>query len=283
MIPTTSLTAAKDATRRIARSRLGVARLTPAQALDADQQAEAIFAAAEAASKAAVEERRISDAPRAAVARVIAAVYPLRQTVNGATLYVNFGPPGLVATTARDWTSVGRRYNSGMGCTASTHRVTVPADWLDMVYVPGLAVIDGVLTLSAELMAHPPVGFLAWRATWARQSHGTSVMVERGYLVRRIGGTEVVHAATWEAGIRLLARRAKPADRKPARRVTLALATRLGLCRTGSLAWAHRHLTPEEVTQGWITPDRFREAVAAAGTDSVPLTARVLDAIGGGA
>lgn len=280
MIPTTSLSAAKEGARREARSLLGVSRLTPAQALDADRLAEAIFSAAESASKAAADARRLADAPRAAIARIIAAVYPLRQTTNGAIMTVDLGTPGLVATTARDWKSVGRRYNSGMGCIASHHAVRVPADWLETVHAPGLAVIDGILTLSV-VSVPAPSDYIAWDATWARQGRGTGTEVEHGFLVRRQQGGDIVHALTIDAGIRLLGRRSAVigVQHKPARRVTFALAARLGLCRTGSLAWAYRNLTAEEVDRGWVTPRRFREAVAAAEMDSPVLTARVLAAI----
>lgn len=68
---------------------------------------------------------------------------------------INFGSPQC--------SSLGpSRHQARNGRAPMIHTVQVPESWLDDVYAPGIAVVDGTLILSAERCDHDG-GFEAWK------------------------------------------------------------------------------------------------------------------------
>lgn len=163
----------------------------------------------------------------------------IRQAGAGHTLVLAVGgAPSIDATTAAVWDHYARscRY-PGL---ASAHTVRVGEDWFGTVAGAGLACVGGMLTLQAVPVA-APAGVEAWRALWVRQGRGTGLVLEHGIVVRR--DTETAHAATLEAGVRLLDARARdrlPLDPGPVPDsvvVRLADSRRAGNCVTGTANW----------------------------------------------
>jgi hypothetical protein len=101
------------------------------------------------------------------------------------------GAPAASQTTEEGWIAYGSRYRRGI--VGETVRLTVPADWGTRVRLSGLAVLDGMLTLDAErLPTWGPVE--VYRAVWARQGRGVSLVVEQGYIARHTPSGTTYHS-----------------------------------------------------------------------------------------
>lgn len=59
----------------------------------------------------------------------------------------------------------------------STHNYTFGPDWISTVHGEGIAIVDGLLTLTAER-----IGPGWYRATWVAQGVGTSLRVAAGWI-----------------------------------------------------------------------------------------------------
>jgi len=146
---------------------------------------------------------------------------------------------------------------------SSSHvEVTVSMTWIADVFRRGLASVDGLTTLAAELELHreyPDCEF--YRATWVEQGRGVEVRVEHGFIVRQ--GTWTHHAKTL-SGAKRAVRDRESRERDTALRyaarslsgawaevcrlgleghvVTLEASTRAGNCEAGTRDWVARHL-----------------------------------------
>ena len=94
-------------------------------------------------------------------------------------------------------------------------KYSVPADWIATVLDRDLAVVDGMLTLSA--VSVPGHGPELYHAAWVEQGRGCSLNLSRGYIARLThdGSTYTYHAASARAAIAGVQIKAKM---KPARR-----------------------------------------------------------------
>lgn len=146
------------------------------------------------------------------------------------------------------------KYTQGKGWRAdapATATVTVCADWADTVEAAGLAVCDGIMTLSAVAVV-APAGYSAWQAQWVAWGRGYATSVEAGIIVREDGRVpQTAHALTVAAGVAVLRRRARvqagqaaaqaaDLDACPGLHVTLHDARRSGACDPGIMAWCAR-------------------------------------------
>jgi hypothetical protein len=105
---------------------------------------------------------------------------------------VEFGAPSASQTTEEGWIDYkSRGYKRGI--VGEVVRLTVPADWGTRVRLSGLAVLDGLFTLDAEqLPTWGPVEI--YRAVWARQGRGVSLVTERGYIARHTPSNTTYHS-----------------------------------------------------------------------------------------
>jgi hypothetical protein len=93
---------------------------------------------------------------------------------------------------------------------ASEHRFCVPGDWLARVREPGLALLDGRLTLWADRQkdvlrrGHRVEVF---RAVWCRQGRRFTLVTERGFISRL--GPHVAHAEDPAGAVRAVVRTAE--------------------------------------------------------------------------
>ena len=278
------------------RARLSAARrvpqLTLAQRLAARKQARADTARqAEEARKASLAKRRAPYVQR--VAQAVRSHFDSLSFRVGSGDYsrsvvVDFGRgETAIEPHATSSTSRGDRYSSR--CTYRkldvTHTIHVRSSWIRDVQDIGLALVDGLLTLDARPIParRLPVGVAAaWTAIWVRQGVGTSLVTERGVMVRdRCGCT--VHGPDLPTAARTLARRAQEAatitastaantaDRtwrslaqigEAAKLATLTVFERAlpvglsesrsaGNSATGTRDWSERHLGGAEITTVW--------------------------------
>jgi len=161
----------------------------------------------------------------------------------------------------------------------SSHKLVVSSTWCRDVRDAGLAVVDGMLTLGARPAAGLPD---AWEATWARQSKGTSLVTERGVIVLHEG--RLTHARSLEHARKLrstaglqIARAEKErrkaeetarrrtgleawSERELETKLTLDVSVAAGNCESGSLDWAHKHLSDTDVAAGHATVRAVLEA-----------------------
>lgn len=91
------------------------------------------------------------------------------------------------------------------------HTVYVPSDWRCRVLRRGLAHFGGMLTLDAHRL-QAPEGLDLYAATWARQSRGYEVVVDRGYIAVYEG--EHFHAETPERAVIGVQRKVRAASRE---------------------------------------------------------------------
>lgn len=106
-----------------------------------------------------------------------------------------------------NWTTYRGAYK-GWRANEDHHRITVPRDWRVRVLKRGLAEVDGLMTLTAQLMTSPSNVEL-YRATWAGQGRGYSVNVSSGYIARFDGFT--FHGKTPEEALKGVQRKARTA------------------------------------------------------------------------
>jgi ribosomal protein S21 len=105
---------------------------------------------------------------------------------------VRVGAPAASQATEEGWIDYrSRGYKRGI--VGESVRLTVPADWGTRVRLSGLAVLDGMLTLDAEQL--PTSGNVeVYRAVWARQGRGVSLVTERGYIARHVPSGTTYHS-----------------------------------------------------------------------------------------
>jgi ribosomal protein S21 len=105
---------------------------------------------------------------------------------------VRTGTPAASQTTEEGWIDYkSRGYKRGIVGEAVT--LTIPTDWGTRVRLAGLAVLDGMLTLDAERL--PTTGNVeVYRAVWARQGRGVSLVTERGYIARHTPSGTTYHS-----------------------------------------------------------------------------------------
>lgn len=89
------------------------------------------------------------------------------------------------------------------------HTVYVPSDWRCRVLRRGLAHLGGMLTLDAHRLQAPD-GVELYAATWARQSRGYEVVVDRGYIAVYQG--EHFHAETADRAVSGVQRKVRAAS-----------------------------------------------------------------------
>lgn len=131
--------------------------------------------------------------------------------------------------------------------------VTVSRTWLRDVYRSGLAILDGLLTLSAISIEGTPSGVDAWQAVWVEQGRGFDLNAVSGVIVRRNGQT--AHAQTLTGGLAILSKRKKasqsvilPEDLAAFGdlQVTLEDSSAAGNCPSGTRDWIARHFPGRE-------------------------------------
>lgn len=142
----------------------------------------------------------------------------------------------------------------------SRHSIYVSRTWLRDVQARGIAVVDGMLTLACE--STPDLSAradgTAFRAIWARQGRGTSLVTEKGWLVR--SGTRWTHASSVRSA-RSVGGYVPQAESHVGPLsdcleldplVTYRDARAAGLCQAGIRDWAARH------TDGSLRPVRAK-------------------------
>jgi len=106
----------------------------------------------------------------------------------------------------------------------------VPSDWLDTVNERGLAVVDGLLTLSAALVADT-AGIEVYRAVWVIQGRGYDLKRRGGHIARHTASGMTYHslhadpARARTALRRKLTAQGVPPEVREARRSARAVAT----------------------------------------------------------
>lgn len=186
------------------------------------------------------------------------------------------------------WSSNGKWRGNNATLTAS-----IPRTWLRDVHRPGLAVVDGMFTLAAQRLTADGADFEAWTAVWAEQSQGFALKTIQGVIVRRDGQT--AHAATIQAGLRLLSRRAaviaaeKAAKEKKEAEllaefagnedllVTFEDSTAAGNCPSGTRDWVAKHFpgrTTATIREVMNVSDRQSFALRACRAAVVRITKR---------
>lgn len=137
----------------------------------------------------------------------------------GETVTIRVGDRARVSSdSSRVWHSK----KSFRGGTASEHILVVPESWNRDVANRTLAVVDGMLTLSASPLgarAERRLGAHVYVATWVEQSTGLTVRAREGYLAaaQTGDGLVAVHGATSLGALRTLEARIRP-DELAARR-----------------------------------------------------------------
>ena len=184
----------------------------------------------------------------------------------GHSLCLLVGAPSARGETTRAWSANGKWRGND-----SAHYLAVAPDWATAVGGRGLAVVSGMLTLSAEPTASLPLrqGEEALEATWVRQGRGIGLVAERGLLYRptpdgawshasSLRAARAQHSRSASAGLRARAARAAARGELDLR-LAVRVAASCGLCRPGVLDWAERHFPGRER----VTLEEFRAAVAA--------------------
>jgi hypothetical protein len=154
------------------------------------------------------------------------------------TVEARVGDPGYTHETTTHW---GRRWSY------TEHDITVraPAGWRTSVFVPGLAVIDGLFTLTLAPTGTPGV----YAATWLERGRGYDCHLRKGWIARANGHSYHSQKSAADA-LRGMQRKAAPTHKPPliervaklvARRgdtlVTADDAYRTGSCRSGVASW----------------------------------------------
>jgi len=115
---------------------------------------------------------------------------------------IKYGRPSATTVTTR-----GEKYSSGClySKTDAEHIITVHPQWYSRVYAKGLACLDDLCTLDAELVSED-AGCTIYRATWLRSTLGKEITAQTGYIA--IGTHGSVHAKTITGAKSTLTRRA---------------------------------------------------------------------------
>ena len=270
-----------DDPRLVARTALGVRRLSPAQARAVDGIVAVVGGRVALRGTAPIATRpyreRLEARRAALVSTAVRAAYDAcgyrvsasRWAGGRHETHVMIGEPAASGASSKAWSGNGKWRG-----TDSAHTLRVPADWRRAVLARGLAVVGGMLTLDARLIEPDPAeagypGYEVYGATWVVQGRGVDLRAESGLLVRDLEMDEVIHATTLRGAQVGLARRyeaqrraadpevarvarAADAERKAAREaarwarygdveVTEADSWSVGNCETGTRDWIERH------------------------------------------
>ena len=230
---------------------------------------------------------KVAAVAAARAAEVRLSLAPLRQ----ALLASYRGEPTVSASdrvavgceTIEDWD----RYSKGWHRAHGPARTVCPwvrvrEDWAAAVHAHGLTVCDGLVTIEAAT-AEAPAGYAAFAATWIEQGRGYEPRIERGVIVRAEGrDARTAHAATVDAGVALLRRRARAewvdaasaavdlAEHRDCP-VTIGHAARAGLCLTGARSWCAR--AGIDADAGTTIGGVLDALAAGAGLDAMALSA----------
>lgn len=160
---------------------------------EARRAAEAARAAQPGRTLRRAEER--AEARRAAIlartAPLVAEAFAGLYRTYRETTSVRFGEPAVSVQTTTKWVS-GRR-GFGKVTDSQTTDLRVPETWIDDVHGRGLDYLDGLLTLSAELVEVCD-GIEVYRATWVRQGRGYDLTRERGMIARHVASGTTYHS-----------------------------------------------------------------------------------------
>ena len=143
------------------------------------------------------------------------------------------------------WSSNGKWSGLDAYYTARVERT-----WLRKVYAENLGNVDGLFTLAAEKEAETSQ-YVAYRASWMKQSRGFSVTVEDGYIVRLANG-ETAHGNSIKSALNTLVVRENFDKTKimkqtiipelyPEVYVTMRDSLDSGNCRPGTENWVNAH------------------------------------------
>lgn len=141
----------------------------------------------------------------------------------------------------------------GWACRARAWVITVPRQYRVRVVARSLTDPDGLATLDASLLDGAPAGTELFAAIWITQGRGTAATTTRGYIARDVSSRATYHAATADAALVGLRRKARAAAWAATLRtgnvaelvrgheslpVSLADARAVGACEYGIRAWA---------------------------------------------
>lgn len=183
----------------------------------------------------------------------------MRDAAVGAIITVKFGAPSLSVETYQD-RDVYRGKFKGWAATGVVAKVTVPSNWYSTVHQQRLAMVDGMLTLSARHLERVDDVDL-YAATWVERSRGYSARMVTG-VIARAGAWQSYHAADAPAALRGLARKrfGSPArcPSLPEKKhgdvvVTLGDVRRVGACESGIRHWCHSTGLGDALDRGWAT------------------------------
>lgn len=213
-------TTAAAATRKV----LGITRLSPAQAASV-RQAVARHEARQAGRSSsrlitptARLRQRLASEAAGKLSAFIGRNYRCYDSSNVSVAFVDASATNIATSTTTKWVS-GRR---GFGHVTDGQSITarIQTGWNRQVFDAGLSSLDGLVTLSAELVQIDG-DVRVYRASWVRQDRGYELSVERGYIATREDADEVhesYHSTTSAAAaLTGLRRKLRPiADRQAA-------------------------------------------------------------------
>jgi hypothetical protein len=143
-------------------------------------------------------ERRAAriEARRSATHPVLFEAFKGLYRVYESEIATTFGQPAVNVRTTTKYVS--GRGGFGHVTDGQTTHLTVPETWLDDVHAHNLDYVDGMLTLSAELVETTD-GIEVFRATWVRQGRGYELYAESGMIARHVhfgGAVTTFHSAS---------------------------------------------------------------------------------------
>lgn len=103
--------------------------------------------------------------------------------VYGSRITVRFGEPAVSVHTTTKWVS--GRGGFGHVTDGQVTHFTVPETWISDVHDRGLDYLDGLLTLSADLVEDRD-GIEVFRSSWVRQGRGYDLHCESGCIARHV-------------------------------------------------------------------------------------------------
>lgn len=168
-------------------------------------------------------QERINSRRRATLKSV--AVNLLRYgAAGGSSFNVNFSNDpskiGYIVDMDCNWDTYGGSFK-GWRANEDDHSVTIPYQWLTRVYHRDLEDLSGLLTLDAIPVRSGCPDIELYRAVWARQGRGFSVITERGFIARC--GDYDFHADTAEGALKGIRRKMTAAGERAKPRSPLAI------------------------------------------------------------
>lgn len=136
------------------------------------------------------QERR--EAKEAAIHPVLHEAFRGLYRVYDSAISVVVGTPDVRVRTTTKWVS--GRGGFGRVTDSQVTHFQVPETWLEDVNARDLDSVDGMLTLSADLVSDSD-GIEVYRATWVRQGRGYELHAESGHLARHTTSATTYHSA----------------------------------------------------------------------------------------